>query len=769
MNDEEDDNNVEYKLVYSTLHQQRIKVPIKSDSSMTYKQLLSKIDSGTINTKSSNRSNHYFIQATTNVQISEKNMKNFIIWQQYIISSLICYQPLRIHDHLSEYDDDFLNRTVIFEDIKNSLFLVQEDYSRIRLVIRSLQSLGICAYYSEDSNSIYHKHTINMNCSSDYIFNNWISYIESYVYHNNYTGVDNLDSLRNGSIDDILSRRILLSPIMFSSKLKRQYHTCKSGNNATQLTFIRRLLFGLIESPQLLYETKIELLSCILHLNSEIYMLSRGHVTFNAACHDELLKSNNESVIRKMEHFQKHMRVDVIDMTLWYDYILCALYRGEDRVVSKYLDDLFYKIDTEYITAKDFSEILQLKGAIKLYHLAMYWVSSKNINKERQCKIIIILGNILINGGCGYYSRHLLSTYEEGNDDGEEEISIPNTFNIDKFNYFKQSIDEEINKYKRKLFEARAAHNIFYHNSFAQQTPSIVTKVDATLDIYYAINCFIFYFFYGNYSINLSSYEAVIHQIELTDKMYKAYIYSLINLYINKTHINGSNLHEIENILGSMKSQIEVSLLVTIERLFHARVLFLINIRVLLCPFVPDFLVGQSIFRSILDALNHFPSSTVFLSLRHCEESRHKSFKYDIKLNSNIGYVPTNAAILMNKLTTKIWSVSIIEKLRHDNNCIDHTLFANWSHESIEHLRKTIENLLVIEVAKQIPVVWLLYLTLEISIGNYKDARHIYYRALQSTSWSKDIWLFLYCLNRYSVFTDKEIDEFIHIMKLRGV
>jgi len=754
---EEGQLEVEYKLVYSALHQQRIKVPVKSDSSMTYRQLLSRRDGGAATSKPVKRPSRYNAHSETNIQISERNLINFKLWQQHVAHSSVCYQPLRIRDHVAEYDDDFLHRIVIFDDLKSNLFLVQEGQSRMRLVVRSLQALGLCAYYSEDSNSAYHAHASNMNCSSDYILSNWMSDLESRVYHNNRAGTPNVDSSGNACVDDILSHRVLLSPIMLCPRLKRQFSASVDGTNAPQLLFILRLLLGIVDSPRLAHEAKVELLSCALHLSTEIYSLARGNAVIEAVNHEELLRAMDELVLRKAGVLQETPRVD---MTVWYHRTLCALRRGDDGVVSRHFDELFYKIATEYVTAKDFSEIFQLRGAIKLYDLAMHWVGKQPMKQERKCSIIVALGNILIDGGGGYYNRHLLSTEEDGDDDD----AAPACFAVDKFNHFKLSIDEEINKYKRKLYEARTAQA----DSVAQQLPPVVTQIDATLDVYYAVNCFIKYFFYGNYVVNMTSYALAVQQLELTDKMYRAYVYSLINLFLTKSDAVGGNLHEITALRGSMKSQVELSLLVTIERLFHARILFLIHVRSLLCPFIPDIVVGKAVFSSISDALHHFPVSTVFLSLKTHEECRQKSLKYNLRLHSTAVYAPTSVAVLVHKLVTKIWSIESNEKLLRSNG-VDPALFATWSDGSIEELRNLIKNTLQNEAAKQIPMIWLLYLTLEIGSGSYEDARHVYYRALQSVAWSKDIWLFLYCLNRYNIFTEKEIDEFMSIMKARGV
>ena len=109
------------------------------------------------------------------------------------------------------------------------------------------------------------------------------------------------------------------------------------------------------------------------------------------------------------------------------------------------------------------------------------------------------------------------------------------------------------------------------------------------------------------------------------------------------------------------------------------------------------------------------------------------------------------------------------ERIRNIDNIIRHKniskstiesankkLFNGWSEESCARLRATLENIL--SHNSSYSSFWILYVNLECFLCRYLEAKKVFFRAVNSVGYCKNIWTLVYGPLR-PIFTVKELEE----------
>ena len=89
-------------------------------------------------------------------------------------------------------------------------------------------------------------------------------------------------------------------------------------------------------------------------------------------------------------------------------------------------------------------------------------------------------------------------------------------------------------------------------------------------------------------------------------------------------------------------------------------------------------------------------------------------------------------------------------------NSANKNLFYGWSEESCARLRATLENIL--SHNSSYSSFWILYVNLECFLHRFVEAKKVFFRAVNSVGYCKNVWTLVYGPLR-PVFTVKELEE----------
>jgi hypothetical protein len=273
-------------------------------------------------------------------------------------------------------------------------------------------------------------------------------------------------------------------------------------------------------------------------------------------------------------------------------------------------------------------------------------------------------------------------------------------------------------------------------------------------------------------------------------KGYKNYLSS--NYYINKQNkkiITNKKLKlaEIEYLGISSScsstdeiffdSEFEIQCLISIERLYIARVMFLQSIKFILFKYKLEYLSFENINIQISDSIKYgiedFPLSVTLLNMNQIHELVRPGGLirlYSSIRNCNRG----NSRFTWGGGIQTVENIYILNIYIHnankDINNINNLDASLWSLETSNRIINIIETILNDSCQRKVPIFWQLYFSLLINRKKYNEAKKIFYRAIQHCSSYKFMWINqLLIIYKHGLIDEKQYQEIIKIIDNKGI
>ncbi len=128
------------------------------------------------------------------------------------------------------------------------------------------------------------------------------------------------------------------------------------------------------------------------------------------------------------------------------------------------------------------------------------------------------------------------------------------------------------------------------------------------------------------------------------------------------------------------------------------------------------------------------------------------------------------------ELSLEIWRISFtpltkrfMSSKQDSQSAVTLTSSYWWPDADYANIRNLIERIVDCPSGRQYPGIWILYILLEISrCDKNSNVKRIYYRAIRSCCWSKDLWWMIKHPSVKCLFSDKEVADILALKTEKG-